>query len=179
MASKAVKHPRPSSLAPVAIVVSRYNASITDALLAGAIGAYVRAGGKERDVTIVDAPGSYELIALSHAAAKARGVAGVVALGCIIKGETIHDAVIAHAVAQGLAMVMVRTEKPIALGVLTVDTPEQAHARAGGDKGNKGAEAMEALLATLAAARRLRGGSVASGGVRAVPRPDKARRSAR
>lgn len=182
MARKAVRHsrstssPSSSSLAPVAIVISRYNASITDALLAGAVGAYVRAGGKERALTVVDAPGSYELVALSHAAASVRGVAGVVALGCIIKGETIHDEVIAHAVAQGLAMVMVQTGKPVALGVLTVNTPEQAQARAGGEKGNKGAEAMEALLATLSAMARLRGETSLP---RVMVRPDKAKRSAR
>jgi 6,7-dimethyl-8-ribityllumazine synthase len=163
-----------SPISPVAIVVSRYNASITDALLAGAVGAYVRAGGRERDCLIVEAPGAYELVALALASARVKSIAGVVALGCIIRGETIHDAVIAHAVANGLVGVMLQTGVPVALGVLTVNTPEQAQARAGGEKGNKGAEAMEALLATLQQVQGL--GGAGRGRVRTAlaKRPDKA-----
>lgn len=160
---------------PLAIVVSRYNATVTDALLAGALGAYERAGGRTRDVRVIDAPGSFELVALSRAAiARARPkVAGVVALGCIIQGETIHDRVIADAVAQGLASITIATGVPIALGVLTVHTPEQALARAGGDKGNKGAEAMDALLATLDSMAALRGKASAPR-LRSAALPDKA-----
>lgn len=139
----------------VGIIVSRYNASITDHLLEGALGEFERAGGSRSDAVIVDAPGAYELIALSLALAKSRRVDGIVALGCIIKGETIHDRVIADAIANGLSNVVIVTGVPVALGVLTVNTIAQATARAGGEKGNKGAEAISALLATIAAIHRI------------------------
>ncbi len=139
----------------IGIVVSRYNASITDHLLEGALGEFERAGGSRADVVIVIAPGAYELIALGHALAKSKRVDGIVALGCIIKGETIHDRVLADAIAQAFAQVMIATSVPIALGVLNVNTIAQAQARAGGEKGNKGAEALSALLATLAAMHKI------------------------
>lgn len=150
---------RPSPPA-VAVVVSRYNGSVTSRLLEGALGAYRAAGGDERAVTVVDAPGSFELVALCNAAARTGRFGAVVALGCIIKGETEHDRYIAHAVSEGLARITVETGVPIAFGVLTVNTPEQARERAGGAVGNKGAEAMDAALATAAAIRALEEGTV-------------------
>jgi 6,7-dimethyl-8-ribityllumazine synthase len=141
--------PRPER---VAIVVSRYNWSITGELLEGAIEAYrERRGEDAEDPEVIEAPGSYELPALALAAA-ARGYQGIVALGCIVKGETIHDEVIAHAVAKGLMDVTMTMGVPVALGVLTVKTPKQAKDRAGGKFGNKGHEAMTALLDTMQAA---------------------------
>jgi 6,7-dimethyl-8-ribityllumazine synthase len=120
---------------------------------------------------VIEAPGSYELPALSLAAA-ARGYDGVVALGCIIKGETIHDEVIAHAVAKGLIDVTMTTGVPVALGVLTVKTPRQAKERAGGKHGNKGQEAMTALLDTIRAVE-----NIGTGGAESMDdRPDKAAR---
>jgi 6,7-dimethyl-8-ribityllumazine synthase len=142
----------PATRAPlpdVAIVVSRYNHTVTGPLLDGAQAAFANAGGDPRRLTIVDAPGAYELPALASAAARTGRFAGVLALGCIIKGETRHDEYIAHAVAQGLVNISILTGVPCALGVLTVDTPQQALARAGGTHGNKGQEAMEALLSTI------------------------------
>jgi len=134
----------------VAIVVSRYNASITDALLAGARAAFAQSGGGDDLLTVIDSPGSYELPVLVDAAAESGRFAGVVALGCIIKGETSHDHHLASAVAHGLINVSLLTGVPVAFGVLTVDTPKQAKDRAGGKHGNKGAEAMQALLLTIA-----------------------------
>lgn len=133
----------------VAVVVSRYNASITDPLLEGARATYIERSGGEEGLTILHAPGAYELPALANAAARTGRFRGVVCLGCVIKGETSHDEYISHAVAQGLMQVTVQTGVPCAFGVLTVNTPEQAEARAGGKLGNKGAEAMHALLDTL------------------------------
>lgn len=159
----------------VAVVVSRYNGSVTSRLLEGALAAYRAAGGDERAVTVVDAPGAYELVALCNTAAKTGRFDAVVALGCIIKGETEHDRHIAQAVAGGLARITVETGVPIALGVLTVNTARQARERAGGAMGNKGAEAMDAALATVAAARALEAGAAAPG--RAAALPDKAKRN--
>jgi 6,7-dimethyl-8-ribityllumazine synthase len=140
-------------------VVSRYNASITDRLLAGAREAWGEAGfGDDSSAMhVVPAPGSYELPALALAAAATGRFRGVLALGCLIKGETRHDRYIAEAVAHGLVSVTIATGVPCAFGVLTVDTPDQADARAGGHDGNKGAEAMAALLDTIREIDNLRG----------------------
>ncbi|GJQ28473.1 MAG: 6,7-dimethyl-8-ribityllumazine synthase [Phycisphaerae bacterium] len=141
----------------MAIVVSRYNASITTRLLAGAVEVLRAspAGMRERFV-VIDAPGAFELPVLAHVAAASGRFDGVLALGCIIKGQTIHDRVIADAIAHGLIQVSLAHAVPCAFGVLTVNTPAQAAARAGGRLGNKGAEAMEALLMTIAAAQAIR-----------------------
>lgn len=157
----------------IAVVVSRYNASITGRLLEGARAAFDAAGGTASRLVVVDVPGAFELPALSLAAARMAKVDGVLALGCIIKGETRHDEYLAYAVAQGLVDVTMRTGVPVALGVLTTENVKQAKARAGGKAGNKGAEGMEALLETIRSIRQLAG---EGGGANArATRPDKAR----
>jgi len=174
---------RPTSSASprfrVALIVSRYNATITDALERGALDL---ARGRGALIDVFSAPGSFELVALATAAAAGEHYDGVCCLGCIIKGETRHDEIIAHAVAHGLAAVTVSTGVPVALGVLTTNTPAQARARAGGSKGNKGAEAMSALLDTISEAARAFAGMPTTGapvpGTRTT-RPDKAGRSRR
>ena len=142
------------------VVVSRYNAPITDKLLDGAKRVYAARGGDPADLKVASVPGSFELPMLALAAAETEEFAGVVALGCLIKGETSHDRYIAEAVAHGLMQASMSAAIPIAFGVLTVDTPEQAEARAGGAHGNKGEEAMHAVLDTLASIQELVGGSV-------------------
>ena len=91
------------------------------------------------------------------AAADSGRFAGVVALGCIIKGETRHDEYLAHAVTQGLANISLVTGVPVGLGVLTVNNAHQARDRAGGRMGNKGAECMEALLNSIVQIGKLKG----------------------
>lgn len=167
----------------VAVVVSRYNGSITDRLLDGALGAYRARGGDALSVRVMHAPGSYELPALALAAARTGRYRGVLGLGCLIKGETSHDQYIAGAVAHGLVQVTVATGVPCAFGVLTVDTADQAAARAGGSYGNKGEESMHALLDTIEqidALKSMDDGRAASNGV--APKfgrtlPDKTRRT--
>ncbi len=155
----------PSTPLPrVAIVCSQYNRSITHAMRDAAVREYARRGGRGAAIVHVAAPGSFELPFLAMAAASSGLVEGVVAIGCIIKGETSHDRVIADAVANGLTSVGLTTGVPVSLGVLTVDSVEQAVARSGGRGGddgtNKGREAMAALLDTLDSARGIgRGGS--------------------
>ncbi len=136
-----------------AIVVSRYNDSITSVMLDGAIQAYLGAGGDEDQLAILEAPGAYELIAVANAAASSGIYASVVCLGCVIRGETSHDQHIANAVAVGLGEISIKTNVPVAFGVLTTNTIEQARERAGGSVGNKGAEAMNAVLAASGAIR--------------------------
>lgn len=140
----------------VAVVVSRYNWSVTGELLRGAKERFEAAAGAPLgDEHVFFAPGAFETVAISHAAAESRLYDGVVALGCIIKGKTMHDEVLAHAVTQGLANIALVTGIPVTLGVLTVNDTRQAKERAGGKHGNKGAEAMDALLATLPELQRI------------------------
>ncbi len=159
-------------LPPIAIVVSRYNRSVTDRLLAGAIAAYVELGGRERDLKVVDAAGAFEIPFLVSAALGSGGFLGAVAIGCIIKGETSHDEVLGHAVTGTLASISA-SMGPVGLAVLTVNTTEQAKARAGGTLGNKGGEAMTAVLQSLAAARAVqpRIGKKFAKRLAKVPRP--------
>lgn len=139
----------------IAVVVSRYNALITERLYEGAEQLFRTQAPKGSTIVRVDAPGSFELPALCLAAAATQAFDGVVALGCIIKGETIHDRVIADAIAMGILNATLASGVPIAFGVITADNEDQAHARAGGAVGNKGSEAMSANLETIAAIRGL------------------------
>ncbi len=167
-----------STPGPSAIVVSRYNDSITSVMLDGAVQAYLEAGGSEDQLAILEAPGAYELIAIASAAASSGMYASVVCLGCVIRGETSHDQHIANAVAVGLGEISIKTNVPVAFGVLTTNTIEQAHERAGGSVGNKGAEAMNAVLGAAGAIRAIQSAKQSNTpGVRYAPGfevPDKA-----
>ena len=147
------------------MVVSRYNATITDRLLAGAMAESEHRGGVVADVW--HAPGAFELPMLADHALATGAYSGAVTLGCIIRGETSHDQHIASAVANGVVQVSLKHGMPVTLGVLTVNTPEQASERAGGRHGNKGRDAMGALLDVVAvtgqAARHLASGGGVSG----------------
>lgn len=156
--------------APSAIVVSRYNETVTSVMLKGAIETYLGRGGRESDLAVLEAPGAYELVSIARAAAFSGMYGSVVCLGCVIKGETTHDLHISSAVANGLAQISVQSGVPVAFGVLTTNTNEQALARAGGDKGNKGAEAMNAALnAADAIAAIVRAKETNQPGVRFAP----------
>ncbi len=143
----------------IGVAVSRYHEEITSALRDGAVRRFTEAAGAPDDLEIVPAPGAYELVAICRALARRGDLDALVALGCVISGETEHDRYIAQAVAGGLAMITVETGVPIAFGVLTCRTPEQAAARAGGKRGNKGAEAMAAAIETARTVRALGRGS--------------------
>ena len=132
----------------IGLAVSRYHREITDALRAGAVERFGQLGGRDEDLLVAEAPGSFELTALCRVFAVRGDVDAIVALGCVIAGETTHDQHICAAVSHGLSAVIVETGVPIAFGVLTCQTFEQARERAGGAKGNKGAEAMDAAIAT-------------------------------
>lgn len=170
MAKPAKPQPRAPARrsARVAVVVSRYNASVTEPLLKGAIRECMTRSGSEPVVYRV--PGSFELPVVALSAAGSRKFDAVVALGCLIKGETSHDRYIAEAVAHGLIEVSMRTGVPVTFGVLTVDTPAQAQARAGGAHGNKGADAMSAALDAVDVVLAARAGRApATAGRRALP----------
>lgn len=171
----ASEHESPA-LPPVAVVVSRYNVSVTDRLVEGALDAYALRGGDPESVHVFHAPGSYELPVLAMAAAETGRYRGVVALGCLIRGETRHDRYIAEAVAHGLMQVSVQTGVPCGFGLLTVESGKQARARAGGDKGNKGAETMSAVLETIASIGAIKEGRPPVLESNDDERPDKAAR---
>jgi 6,7-dimethyl-8-ribityllumazine synthase len=140
-----------------AIVVSRYNGWITEKLRDGAIEALEREAGETGRATVVEVAGSLELPTMAAELAVTGRYGVVVVLGCVIRGETSHDEIINHAIFQQLTKTSAETGVPFGIGVLTVNSAEQAEARAGGKLGNKGAEAMEAALrsAGLIASLRL------------------------
>jgi 6,7-dimethyl-8-ribityllumazine synthase len=133
----------------IAIIVSQYHAEITHPLAEGAKEAFIDAGGDVSQLLFVPASGAWELPILASSLLVRKDVDAVLALGCIITGETTHDQIIGHAIAQGLMQLSIQSGKPVSMGVLTCQTLEQAYARAGGDCGNKGAESMQAALSTF------------------------------
>ena len=124
-----------------AIVVSQWNAQITGALLNGAYKGLLDHGAKEENIELIEVPGSYELIAGSDIALRNTELDAVIALGCVIQGETRHFDFICQAVGTELAQVGLKHSKPVIFGVLTTDNLQQAIDRAGGKHGNKGEEA--------------------------------------
>jgi len=128
-----------------AVVVSRFNAEVTERLLAGAQACLKEHGAAPDDVDVFSVPGAWELPVIALHAANA-GYAAVIALGCVIRGDTPHFDYVAGGAAQGLARVGVETGVPIAFGVLTTDDLAQALDRAGGRAGNKGWDAAETAL---------------------------------
>jgi 6,7-dimethyl-8-ribityllumazine synthase len=130
----------------VAIVAARFNDVIVSALLRGAVAAWCRRGGEERELFIARVPGAFELPVAARRLALSGRYEAIVALGCVIRGDTPHFEYVAGECARGLQQVSCDTGVPIAFGVLTLDNIEQARARAGEDSGNKGAAAMDSAL---------------------------------
>jgi len=123
------------------IVVSRFNSLVTKQLLEGTLDCLRRHGADERNVTIVYCPGSFEIPQVASQLAAKGSVDAVICLGCVIRGATPHYGYIAAEVTKGIAILSLETEIPVALGVLTTDTIEQAIERAGTKVGNKGFDA--------------------------------------
>jgi 6,7-dimethyl-8-ribityllumazine synthase len=140
----------------VGIVVSRFNGEITNLLLDGAMAVLDEAGVERERVELMPVPGAFELPLGAMALARTRRFACVVALGCVIRGETPHFDFICNEAASGLQLAGLETGVPVAFGVLTCETAEQAAARAGGERGNKGAEAARSALEMADVFARLR-----------------------
>ena len=129
--------PRTARRGAVGIVVGRFNGEVTNAAARDALDALDKAGVGRDAVTVMPVPGAFELPLAAMALAKTRRYACIVALGCVIRGETPHFDYIAGEAASGLQLAAIETGVPVAFGVLTVDTREQAEARV-----DKGAEAV-------------------------------------
>jgi 6,7-dimethyl-8-ribityllumazine synthase len=131
------------------IVVAEWNEQITGALLNGAIQTLLKEGANEPNIIVKTVPGSYELSLGAQWLAQDPHIDAVIALGCIIQGETRHFDFIAQAVAIGLTEVGLKWNKPVIFGVLTPDNLQQALDRAGGKHGNKGDEAAITAIKML------------------------------
>jgi 6,7-dimethyl-8-ribityllumazine synthase len=129
-----------------ALCVSRFNGFITEQLLRGATDALVRHGVTEGDIDVYRVPGTFELPGLVRRLAEGGQYAGLVALGCVLRGGTPHFEYVAGEVSKGIAQVALTAGCAVSFGVLTCDTLEQAIDRAGVKSGNKGADAAMACL---------------------------------
>lgn len=132
-----------------AVLVAEWNEEITEALAEGAIGTLLRYGVQEENVVKRYVPGSYELSFGAQVMAQRADIDAVIAIGCVIQGETRHNDYINNAVAQGLTEVALKYNKPVIFGVLTPNTHQQALDRAGGIHGNKGDEAAITAIKML------------------------------
>ena len=124
-----------------AVIVSRFNALITDRLLEGALNTFQRHGVSDERITVAYVPGSFELPIAADRLARSGRYAAVCCLGAVIQGSTMHHEYINQQVAAGLMQAGLATGVPVIFGVLTCQTMEQALDRAGGKVGNKGSEA--------------------------------------
>jgi 6,7-dimethyl-8-ribityllumazine synthase len=133
----------------IAIIVSKWNDSITNALLDGAVKTLLSANVKQVDIVIKEVPGTFELPFGAQQMIRSIKPDAVICLGCVIQGETRHFDFICDATANGIMRVSLDNELPVIFGVLTTDTMQQAVDRSGGLHGNKGIEAAATALQLL------------------------------
>lgn len=138
-----------------ALVASRFNELVTERLVAGAKGCLTQHGVADSQIDVIWVPGAWELPTAALWAVRRGGYDGIIALGCVIRGETPHFDYVAGGAAQGLQAVARESGIPVAFGVLTTDTSDQAMARAGGKGGNKGWEAALSILEMVDLRRQL------------------------
>ena len=137
------------------IVVSRWNSFVVDSLEAGAIDTLKRHGAQDENITVVRCPGAFEMPLVLQKAAESGNYDAIVALGAVIRGGTPHFEYVAGEAVKGMAQVTLQHGVPIAFGVLTVDTIEQAIERAGTKAGNKGGEAAVSAIEMVNLLRQL------------------------
>ena len=138
------------------IVISKFNSFIVERLLEGALEAFRKHGVQDRDISIVKVPGAYELPLTAKVVAESGKYDAIIALGAVIRGGTPHFEYVAGECVKGLGQVALTAGLPLAFGVLTVDTIEQAIERAGTKAGNKGEEAALTAMEMLSLVRQLR-----------------------
>ncbi len=142
--------------AAYAIVVARFNSFVVDKLLEGAVDTLRRHGVPDEDITVIKAPGAFELPVLTRNVLATGTYDAVIALGAVIRGGTPHFEYVAGECVKGLSVVSLESRIPVAFGVLTVDTIEQAIERAGTKAGNKGAEAALSALEMVSVINKLK-----------------------
>jgi 6,7-dimethyl-8-ribityllumazine synthase len=130
----------------IGVALARFNRSVTDQLLAGALEAFKRHGVAEDAIDVATVPGAFELPLCAQRLAATGRYDALVCLGAVVRGETPHFDFVAAEAARGIASLSLRLDVPIAFGLLTTDTVEQALARAGGERGNKGYDAAVTAL---------------------------------
>ncbi len=155
MSIKIVEGALSANKARFCLVVSRWNAFVVESLEKGAVDALRRHGADDSDLTIVRVPGAFEMPLAIERVANKGGYDAIVALGAVIRGGTPHFEYVAGECVKGMAQVSLRHGIPVAFGVLTVDSIEQAIERAGTKAGNKGAEAALSALEMVNLLREL------------------------
>jgi len=139
----------------IAIVAARFNEFIVDSLVRGAVDALLRHGASQKDITLVRVPGAWEMPWAVKKLASSRRYDAVIALGAVIRGATPHFDFVAGECAKGVAQAGLAGDVPVAFGVLTTDSIEQALERAGTKAGNKGAEAALSALEMVSLFKQL------------------------
>jgi len=140
-----------------AIIVSRFNSFVTDRLLSGALDALTRHGAKLEDLDVIRIPGSWEMPVVAAEMARRKQHDGVICLSAVIRGDTPHFDYIASEATKGVAQISLETGVPVAFGILTTSTLEQAVDRAGAKSGNKGFDAAVSAIEMGNLMRLLRG----------------------
>jgi len=138
-----------------ALVVGRFNSFVVESLVSGAIDTLVRHGVQQSDITVIRAPGAFELPLVAQRVAQREEFDAIIALGAVIRGGTPHFDYVAGECTKGLAQVSMQYDVPVAFGVLTVDSIEQAIERSGTKAGNKGAEAALSALEMVSLLQQL------------------------
>ena len=141
--------PRSGPGARVAVIVARFNAGITEELRSGCVEGLIENAVDEADIHVFYVPGAWELPQAARALASAERFDAIIALGCVIRGETSHFDYVAGEASAGLGAVARDIDVPLVFGVLTTDTVAQAEARAERDRGNKGRELAMSALAMI------------------------------
>lgn len=139
------------------IVVSEWNNNITGALLQGAYDTLTKHGAREEDITVMTVPGSFELVFGASQMVKSGKMDTVIAIGCVVRGDTPHFDYICEGTTQGLASLNERFDVPVIYGLLTCNNMEQAQDRAGGTLGNKGDECAVTAIKMVDYYRKIKG----------------------
>ena len=140
----------------IAIIASRFNHIITDRLVEGAKDAFLRHGGDEKNLSLILVPGAFEIPMALQTALESAKFDAVCCVGAVIRGSTPHFDYVSAETTKGIASITLKYGKPVAFGVLTTDTIEQAIERAGSKAGNKGFEAMNSVIEMISLYKNLK-----------------------
>ena len=130
----------------IGVIVSRFNSFLTEQLVKGAVDAFVRLGGNEKDLMLVRVPGAYEIPLAAQKLAQTKAVNGIVALGAVVQGATAHADLINETTARAFSQISLETGVPVLDGVVSAENLEQAIERCGTKQGNKGFSAMQSAV---------------------------------